>query len=191
MLFKLKEGRKKSKNLRAKLQENTYFSMSVALLVGVVSPNSEISNGFGYLENAREGSRIMDYSSRLISGDRSLLFRSSRIKKGKMHKRSRCSVNAVSKYSCLGNSGLENGGSSTTFPVCSSMVVNPVGEMTLSSEQKVYDVVLKQAALVKKQLSSNDVKPDVLLPGTLSLLSEAYDRCGEVCAEYAKTFYLG
>ncbi|GFS35296.1 similar to PHYTOENE SYNTHASE [Actinidia rufa] len=66
--------------------------------------------------------------------------------------------------------------------------------MTVSSEQKVYDVVLKQAALVKKHLKTGedyDVKPDIVLPGTLSLLGEAYDRCGEVCAEYAKTFYLG
>ncbi|PIA26680.1 hypothetical protein AQUCO_09100082v1 [Aquilegia coerulea] len=29
------------------------------------------------------------------------------------------------------------------------------------------------------------------IPGTLTLLNEAYDRCREVCAEYAKTFYLG
>ncbi|KAJ0961674.1 hypothetical protein J5N97_000692 [Dioscorea zingiberensis] len=55
--------------------------------------------------------------------------------------------------------------------------------------------VLKQAALVEKQLRTSgddvDVKPDIILPGNLSLLSEAYDRCREVCAEYAKTFYLG
>ncbi|KAL7223604.1 hypothetical protein ACSBR1_025124 [Camellia fascicularis] len=66
--------------------------------------------------------------------------------------------------------------------------------MTVSSEQMVYEVVLKQASLVKKRHKTKenyDVKPDVLLPGHLSLLSEAYDRCGEVCAEYAKTFYLG
>jgi phytoene synthase len=75
------------------------------------------------------------------------------------------------------------------------MVASHAGEMAvLSSEEMVYNVVLKQAALVKKELKSRgdlDVKPDVVLPGTLSLLSEAYDRCGEVCAEYAKTFYLG
>lgn len=74
------------------------------------------------------------------------------------------------------------------------------GEILVSSEEKVYNVVLKQAALVKKQLSSTttttstedlDVKPDMAVPGTLSLLNEAYDRCREVCAEYAKTFYLG
>ncbi|KAJ6370774.1 hypothetical protein OIU77_001310 [Salix suchowensis] len=75
------------------------------------------------------------------------------------------------------------------------MVASNAGEMAvLSSEEMVYNVVLRQAALVKKELKSRgdlDVKPDVVLPGTLNLLSEAYDRCGEVCAEYAKTFYLG
>ena len=78
--------------------------------------------------------------------------------------------------------------------VCSSMVANPSGKMAVSSEQKVYDVVLKQAALVNRQLISKTdlgVKPDIALLGTRGLLSEAYDRCGEVCAEYAKTFYLG
>lgn len=64
----------------------------------------------------------------------------------------------------------------------------------MTSEQMVYDVVLRQAALVKRQLRSTnelEVKPDIPIPGNLGLLSEAYDRCGEVCAEYAKTFNLG
>nr|BAE79553.1 phytoene synthase [Chrysanthemum x morifolium] len=43
----------------------------------------------------------------------------------------------------------------------------------------------------KEEEEDMEVKPDIVLPGTLGLLSEAYDRCGEVCAEYAKTFYLG
>ncbi|KAJ0963879.1 hypothetical protein J5N97_029001 [Dioscorea zingiberensis] len=80
------------------------------------------------------------------------------------------------------------------FPVLSSLVANPAGEVVISSEKKVYDVVLKQAALVKDQKRSDtavDVKPDMVVPGTMYLLKEAYDRCGEVCAEYAKTFYLG
>ncbi|KAH9674963.1 Phytoene synthase [Citrus sinensis] len=75
------------------------------------------------------------------------------------------------------------------------MVASTAGEVAMSSEEMVYNVVLKQAALVNKQPSGVtrdlDVNPDIALPGTLSLLSEAYDRCGEVCAEYAKTFYLG
>ncbi|KAM0945214.1 putative 15-cis-phytoene synthase [Dioscorea sansibarensis] len=80
------------------------------------------------------------------------------------------------------------------LPVLSSVVANTAGEAVMSSEQKVYDVVLKQAALVKDQKRSEivvDVKPDMVIPGTVYLLKEAYDRCGEVCAEYAKTFYLG
>ncbi|KAH7692098.1 15-cis-phytoene synthase protein [Dioscorea alata] len=80
------------------------------------------------------------------------------------------------------------------LPVLSSLVANTAGEAVMSSEQKVYDVVLKQAALVKDQKRSEivvDVKPDMVIPGTMYLLKEAYDRCGEVCAEYAKTFYLG
>lgn len=85
------------------------------------------------------------------------------------------------------------------FSVLSSMVANPTGDLAvMSSEQRVYDVVLKQAALVNRKLRSRegldldvDVQPDIAVPGTLSLLGEAYDRCGEVCAEYAKTFYLG
>ncbi|KAL0887727.1 hypothetical protein Bca101_011710 [Brassica carinata] len=83
--------------------------------------------------------------------------------------------------------------------VSSSFVASHAGDIALSSEEKVYNVVLRQAALVNKQLRStspdliDDVKKpqDIVLPGSLSLLGEAYDRCGEVCAEYAKTFYLG
>ena len=82
--------------------------------------------------------------------------------------------------------------------VSSSVVASHAGEIALSSEEKVYNVVLRQAALVNKQLrftspGIDDVKKpqDIVLPGSLSLLGEAYDRCGEVCAEYAKTFYLG
>lgn len=145
--------------------------MSVALL-WVVSPNSEFSNGFGFLESVREGNRLLD-SSKFSPRDRTLICHG-RFKK-------------VKKQSYK----IEKKGN---FPVLSSMVANPAGELAITSEQKVYDVVLKQAALVKKHLKSEeeyDVKPDIVLPGTSSLLSEAYDRCGEVCAEYAKTFYLG
>ncbi|KAJ6773938.1 BIFUNCTIONAL LYCOPENE CYCLASE/PHYTOENE SYNTHASE [Salix purpurea] len=74
----------------------------------------------------------------------------------------------------------------------SSVVANPPG----SSEKKVYEVVLKQAALVKEQkkekildvITGND-QAESMTRG--DLLNGAYNRCGEVCAEYAKTFYLG
>nr|ACY70889.1 phytoene synthase [Zea mays subsp. mays] len=76
--------------------------------------------------------------------------------------------------------------------VYSSLAVNPAGEAVVSSEQKVYDVVLKQAALLKRQLRTPvlDARPqDMDMPR--NGLKEAYDRCGEICEEYAKTFYLG
>ncbi|MCO5555105.1 hypothetical protein L7F22_008646 [Adiantum nelumboides] len=76
-----------------------------------------------------------------------------------------------------------------------------------SSEEKVYDVVLKQAALMAKRAAQTPAETPMLLPGdeeevgapaldlapqvSPELLREAYGRCGEVCAEYAKTFYLG
>ncbi|XP_009775572.1 phytoene synthase 2, chloroplastic isoform X2 [Nicotiana tabacum] len=136
--------------------------MSVALL-WVVSP-CEVSNGTGFLDSVREGNRVFDSSRHrnLVCNERN--------KRGVKQR--------------------WNFGS-----VRSAMVATPAGEMaTMTSEQMVYDVVLKQAALVKRQLRSADdleVKPEIPLPGNLSLLSEAYDRCSEVCAEYAKTFYLG
>ncbi|KAF8378862.1 hypothetical protein HHK36_030211 [Tetracentron sinense] len=159
--------------------------MSVALFC-IVSPNTEISNCLCLLESVREGVSFL-VSSRSIT--RSLSSKLDGRLKGKKQRRSYCSVNSDLNYSCLG--GSENAGN---FPVLSSLVANPAGEIAVSSEQKVYDVVLKQAALVNKKLKSSgelDVKPDIVVPGTLNLLNEAYDRCGEVCAEYAKTFYLG
>lgn len=96
------------------------------------------------------------------------------------------------KYACL---GVEPGEAGRTCPVYSSLTVSPAGEAVISSEQKVYDVVLKQAALLKRQLRPHappllDVRPKELeMPR--NGLKEAYDRCGGICEEYAKTFYLG
>nr|GMC62474.1 phytoene synthase 2, chloroplastic [Ipomoea batatas] len=162
--------------------------MSSALL-WVVSPSSELSNGTGIFYSVREGIRIVD-SSRFLGRNRNLVCKG-RAKKGKKQRCTLASFNADSRYLCPGGSSLKNGGKSS---VLSNAVVSPAGEMAMSSEQKVYDVVLKQAALVNRRLRSIDnleVKPDIVLPGDLGVLSEAYDRCGEVCAEYAKTFYLG
>lgn len=85
----------------------------------------------------------------------------------------------------------------------SAVAANPVR----TSEERVYEVVLKQAALVREEKrSSRGLSVDTKRTGSKSLdtsendgvgmkswnlLNEAYDRCGEVCAEYAKTFYLG
>ncbi|KAK0595092.1 hypothetical protein LWI29_003458 [Acer saccharum] len=144
--------------------------MSVALL-WVVSPNSQLSNCFGFVDSVRDGNRLI-YSSRSVCRERSSMF-NCRPKKGRKQKWNACSIHV---------------------PEISSMVASTADEIAVSSEEKVYNVVLKQAALVKEQLRSSpdlDVNPDLALPGNLGLLSDAYDRCGEVCAEYAKTFYLG
>lgn len=76
---------------------------------------------------------------------------------------------------------------SSGVSACSSAVANP----SRSSEERVYEVVLKQAALVRE--TALDLKKPIETDCTTdwNLLNDAYERCGEVCAEYAKTFYLG
>ncbi|KAI9100196.1 hypothetical protein K1719_024414 [Acacia pycnantha] len=154
-------------------------------LLWVVSPSLEVSNCSGFLDSFRDA-KLLD-SSKFIPRDSSSI----RAKKDKKRRWRLCSLSTNLKYSCVGHTGLE---SASNLPLLSNVLANPAGEMTVSSEQKVYEVVLKQASLVKRKLSpvgDIDVKPDIPLPGNLGLLTEAYDRCGEVCAEYAKTFYLG
>ena len=58
----------------------------------------------------------------------------------------------------------------------------------ISSEQKIHEWVLEQAALAKKEkmkcnVTTMDVKPEVL--------NEAYERCRRVTAVYSKSFYWG
>lgn len=79
----------------------------------------------------------------------------------------------------------------------SSTFTEPLGRNFLSAEQRVYEAVAKQVAIVEREQSRSrqssllDVRPDLTPVSTLEMLDEAYTRCGEVCAEYAKTFYLG
>lgn len=157
------------------------------VLLWVITP-AEVSNSLGFSESFREGGRQFH---NLRSVNRAASSRNGRWKQREWKRRwSSCSLNADLKYACLGFVPEDSG----NFPVVSSLIANPAGEIALTSEQKVYDVVLKQAALVKEQLRANgtlEVKQDRAVPGSLHLLNEAYDRCGEVCAEYAKTFYLG
>nr|GFA12576.1 phytoene synthase [Tanacetum cinerariifolium] len=42
----------------------------------------------------------------------------------------------------------------------------------------------------KNKKEDMDIKPKIVLLGTFEPLNEAFDRCGEVCVEHAKTFYL-
>lgn len=160
--------------------------MSVTLLWVVSSPGIEASHSTGLLDSNRHVKFL--HSSKVMSHD----FGSIRAKKDRKKSCRFCTLSTDMKYACVGQSGLESAGN---FRLLANVLANPAaGEVAVSSEQKVYDVVLKQASLVKRKLSSPgeiDAKPDIALPGNLSLLNEAYDRCGEVCAEYAKTFYLG
>jgi phytoene synthase len=81
--------------------------------------------------------------------------------------------------------------------VYSSLTVSPSGDAAIaavSSEQKVYDVVLKQAALLRRQLRPQQPATparEMVEAMPQGGLKEAYSRCGEICEEYAKTFYLG
>jgi 15-cis-phytoene synthase len=80
-----------------------------------------------------------------------------------------------------------------------SLATAPPTAVRTASEETVYAVVLRQAALVEEAAAAGTrrttrkgrcAEEDSGLPGW-GLLADAYDRCGEVCAEYAKTFYLG
>ncbi|KAL3630369.1 Syntaxin-like protein psy1 [Castilleja foliolosa] len=160
--------------------------MSVAVL-RVVCTNPMIATGTGFFESGQDGNRaFLDLfrSKRLICNGK--------LKKGPKNRTKNLSfTNGDSSHACFSGSSLEDGSILSLTP---SMGASPAAEIALTSEEKVYDVVLKQAALVKRRLKSNEdleVKLDIVLPGSLSVLNDAYDRCGEVCAEYAKTFYLG
>lgn len=92
-----------------------------------------------------------------------------------------------------------NGGASLSRPrasLAAAAATAPAVART-ASEEAVYEVVLRQAALGRVAKEEQQQRPrwaeekeDEGLVGW-GLLGDAYDRCGEVCAEYAKTFYLG
>ncbi|XP_077220811.1 phytoene synthase 2, chloroplastic-like [Tasmannia lanceolata] len=159
--------------------------MSFAML-WAVSP-SDISYNLGFSESIHEAGR---FSDNLRSVSRAMGSRYDGKLKGNKSRWSSNSLHTDVNYASFGFEPKRSG----KFPIFSSLTANPAGEIVVSSEQRVYDVVLKQAALVKEQVRSNgaiDVKPEMVVPGSLHLLNEAYKRCEEVCAEYAKTFYLG
>ncbi|XP_066383502.1 phytoene synthase 2, chloroplastic-like [Miscanthus floridulus] len=97
------------------------------------------------------------------------------------------------------------GGASLARPPRASLAAAaaPAVAVRTASEEAVYEVVLRQAALVKtaapqrrrttrrEQPRWAEEKEEEEGVVGWGLLGDAYDRCGEVCAEYAKTFYLG
>eukprot|EP00897_Mesotaenium_endlicherianum_P010517 jgi/Mesen1/9494/ME000063S08944 len=62
-----------------------------------------------------------------------------------------------------------------------------------SCEERIFEVVVKQAAAAQREaMAEHGVRSQAApLAVDPELLNEAYARCEEVCAEYAKTFYLG
>jgi phytoene synthase len=60
--------------------------------------------------------------------------------------------------------------------------------LAVPSEQRVHEVVLKQAALAAAAPRTARIDPVEPMSGGLKA---AFDRCGEVCKEYSKTYYLG
>lgn len=169
----------------SKFQEHKSLVMSVTLVWVASFPGLEVSRSTGLFDSIQHV-KLLD-SSKVMSRDYGSIRPKDREKRWRFY-----SLSADMKYACVGRSGLER---ASNFHLVTNVLANPAaGEVAVSSEQKVYDVVLKQASMVKRKFGSKgeiDARRDIALPGNLSLLSEAYDRCGEVCAEYAKTFYLG
>ncbi|KAF8015021.1 hypothetical protein BT93_H0724 [Corymbia citriodora subsp. variegata] len=146
--------------------------MTLSWVAATLNPET-IPSVLGFVDSFR-----FSDSSRFALGERLQVF-GHRTKKGRSQKLSWCSISSPSSASSL---------------IASPAAGEEEAAAPVSSEQRVNSVVLKQAALVTERLRSKanlEVEPDIVIPGTLSLLSDAYDRCGEVCAEYAKTFYLG
>ncbi|CAD6269394.1 unnamed protein product [Miscanthus lutarioriparius] len=98
------------------------------------------------------------------------------------------------------------GASLARQPRVSLAAAAPAVAVRTASEEAVYEVVMRQAALVepagataaphrrrarRQQPRWAEEKEEEEGVVGWGLLGDAYDRCGEVCAEYAKTFYLG
>ncbi|KAK8546587.1 hypothetical protein V6N13_067794 [Hibiscus sabdariffa] len=131
----------------------------------------------GFLHSSHEGNQILAYSKSIPPGPH-------RAHKVQIQKRNPPHFCSFRTHPFRVSESLRS-----KVPLVSTMAAtSSAGEIAISSEEKVYNVVLKQAALVNRRLTPPDV---AAVPGNLSLLKEAYDRCGEICAEYAKTFYLG
>ncbi|KAJ3674478.1 hypothetical protein LUZ60_005094 [Juncus effusus] len=92
----------------------------------------------------------------------------------------------LTSNSC-GRRRANSNGFSVSVSISASLVATAVPR---TYEEMVYEVVLKQAALTKR-VKNKPIIFDETVPMSGDLLNNAYERCGEVCEEYAKTFYLG
>ena len=104
--------------------------------------------------------------------------------------------NYCTQRRCSSNNKLS---SKPSFSSGVSAYSRAVANLSRSSEERVYEVVLKQAALVRehRRESELDLKKPVENDGTSTSttdwnrLNEAYERCREFCADHDDTFYLG
>ncbi|CAD6218201.1 unnamed protein product [Miscanthus lutarioriparius] len=103
-----------------------------------------------------------------------------------------CSVRAAGSSNTIGCLEAEPWGAAApapALPLRGLHVAAPApgdDALAVPSEQRVHDVVLKQAALAAAAPRTARIEPVPMDGG----LKAAFHRCGEVCQEYAKTFYL-
>ncbi|XP_062194045.1 phytoene synthase 3, chloroplastic-like isoform X2 [Phragmites australis] len=97
-----------------------------------------------------------------------------------------CSVRAVGSNT-IGCLEAEQPWGGVALPSLQVAAPAPGDALAVPFEQRVHEVVLKQAALAAAApRTSRMAAPETMAGG----LKAAYDQCGEVCKEYAKTFYL-
>ena len=128
------------------------------------------------------------YTSLRNSGFRTLSTSRQNARQNAALKHRICANAVLDVSSGPGPAGDSKSGSVKTPPVAA--VGSDVGfSGYMTAEERVFEAVVKEAAKVER-VSLADVRPDTPI-STPELMLEAYDRCGEVCGEYAKTFYLG
>ncbi|NP_001392242.1 phytoene synthase 3, chloroplastic [Zea mays] len=96
-----------------------------------------------------------------------------------------CSVRAEGSNT-IGCLEAEAWGGAPALPGLRVAAPSPGDAFVVPSEQRVHEVVLRQAALAAAAPRTARIEPVPLDGG----LKAAFHRCGEVCREYAKTFYL-
>eukprot|EP00899_Mesostigma_viride_P002478 jgi/Mesvir1/12230/Mv00452-RA.1 len=68
------------------------------------------------------------------------------------------------------------------------------GQATTTAQERIRNMVVAHAAEIMQDLQNGAMPMQALPtydPAHQAMLDRAYERCGIVCAEYAKTFYLG
>ena len=97
------------------------------------------------------------------------------------------SAHAAGPGAAIGCLEAEPWGAVAPAPALHVAAPAPGDALAVPSEQRVREVVLKQAALAAAAPRTARIEPEPVS----GALKAAFDRCGEVCNEYAKTFYLG